>query len=160
MQRLPKQVAAVTAALALAVAAASCGSSSSSSSSTPSSGGGAVPPVDVTKFTADFAVMKTLQGLAAQGKGKIGVLLPDTTTSTRYVQYDAPNLTKAFEAAGLSSSDFKITNAQGSVVDDAAAGRSRHHRRRLRAADRSDRHRIRRSHREERRGQGPQGDRL
>ena len=60
MQRLPKQVAAVTAALALAVAAASCGSSSSSSSSTPSSGGAAVPQVDVTKFTADYAVMKTL----------------------------------------------------------------------------------------------------
>jgi D-xylose transport system substrate-binding protein len=74
-----------------------------------------VPSVDVNKFTADFAAMKALQGLAAQGKGKIGVLLPDTTTSTRYVQYDAPNLTKAFEAAGLSSSDFKITNAQGSV---------------------------------------------
>ena len=115
MHRLPKQVAAVTAALALAAAAASCGSSSSSSSSASSSGGGAVPQVDVTKFTADYAVMKTLQSLAAQGKGKIGVLLPDTTTSTRYVQYDAPNLTKAFEAAGLSSSDFKITNAQGSV---------------------------------------------
>jgi D-xylose transport system substrate-binding protein len=115
MHHLPKQIAAVTAALALAAAAASCGSSSSSSSSTPSSGGGAVPSVDVTKFTADYAVMKTLQSLAAQGKGKIGVLLPDTTTSTRYVQYDAPNLTKAFEAAGLSSSDFKITNAQGSV---------------------------------------------
>jgi len=109
------QVAVVTAALALAAGAASCGSSSSSSSSTPSSAGGAVPSVDVTKFTADYAVMKTLQSLAAQGKGKIGVLLPDTTTSTRYVQYDAPNLTKAFEAAGLSSSDFKITNAQGSV---------------------------------------------
>ena len=116
MQRLPKQVAAVTAALALAAAAASCGSSSSSSSSASSSGGGAVPSVDVTKFTADYAVMKTLQGLAAQGKGKIGVLLPDTTTSTRYVQYDAPNLTKAFEAAGLSSSDFKIDNAQGSAA--------------------------------------------
>ncbi len=115
MHHLPKQIAAVTAALALAAAAASCGSSSSSSSSTPSSGGGAVPQVDVTKFTADFAVMKTLQSLAAQGKGKIGVLLPDTTTSTRYVQYDAPNLTRAFEAAGLSSSDFKITNAGGSV---------------------------------------------
>ncbi len=115
MHHLPKQIAAVTAALALAAAAASCGSSSSSSSSTPSSGGGAVPSVDVTKFTADFAVMKTLQSLAAQGKGKIGVLLPDTTTSTRYVQYDAPNLTRAFEAAGLSSSDFKITNAGGSV---------------------------------------------
>jgi len=115
MHHLPKQIAAVTAALALAAAAASCGSSSSSSSNASSSGGGAVPQVDVTKFTADFAVMKTLQSLAAQGKGKIGVLLPDTTTSTRYVQYDAPNLTRAFEAAGLSSSDFKITNAGGSV---------------------------------------------
>jgi len=115
MHHLPKQIAAVTAVLALAAAAASCGSSSSSSSNASSSGGGAVPQVDVTKFTADYAVMKTLQSLAAQGKGKIGVLLPDTTTSTRYVQYDAPNLTKAFEAAGLSSSDFKITNAQGSV---------------------------------------------
>ncbi|HSS55287.1 MAG TPA: substrate-binding domain-containing protein, partial [Gaiellales bacterium] len=115
MHHLPKQIAAVTAALALAAAAASCGSSSSSSSSASSSGGGAVPSVDVTKFTADYAVMKTLQSLAAQGKGKIGVLLPDTTTSTRYVQYDAPNLTKAFESAGLSSSDFKITNAGGSV---------------------------------------------
>ena len=115
MHHLPKQIAAVTAALALAAAAASCGSSSSSSSNASSSGGGAVPSVDVTKFTADFAVMKTLQSLAAQGKGKIGVLLPDTTTSTRYVQYDLPNLTKAFEAAGLSPSDFKITNAQGSV---------------------------------------------
>jgi len=115
MHHLSKQIAAVTAAVALAAAAASCGSSSSSSSNASSSGGGAVPQVDVTKFTADYAVMKTLQSLAAQGKGKIGVLLPDTTTSTRYVQYDAPNLTKAFEAAGLSSSDFKITNAQGSV---------------------------------------------
>jgi D-xylose transport system substrate-binding protein len=115
MHHLPKQIAAVTAALALAAAAASCGSSSSSSSGASSSGGSSVPSVDVTKFTADFAVMKTLTALAAQGKGKIGVLLPDTTTSTRYVQYDAPNLTRAFEAAGLSSSDFKITNAGGSV---------------------------------------------
>ena len=68
MHHLPKQIAAVTAALALAAAAASCGSSSSSSSNASSSGGGAVPQVDVTKFTADYAVMKTLQSLAAQGK--------------------------------------------------------------------------------------------
>ena len=33
----------------------------------------------------------------------VGVLLPDTETSTRYVQYDAPFLQKAFEAAGLTS---------------------------------------------------------
>jgi len=60
--------------------------------------------------------MKQLTDLAAQGKGMIGVLLPDTTTSTRYVQYDAPYLTKAFEAAGLTSSDFKIDNANGSAA--------------------------------------------
>ena len=44
------------------------------------------------------------------------MLLPDTTTSTRYVQYDAPFLKQAFEAAGLSPSDFKIDNAQGSAA--------------------------------------------
>jgi len=43
------------------------------------------------------------------------VLLPDTTTSTRYVQYDLPLLTKAFQAAGLASDQFKIDNAQGSA---------------------------------------------
>jgi D-xylose transport system substrate-binding protein len=58
--------------------------------------------------------MGTLKGLASQGKGLVGVLLPDTTSSTRYVSYDQPYLTKAFETAGLSSSQFKIDNAQGS----------------------------------------------
>jgi D-xylose transport system substrate-binding protein len=56
-----------------------------------------------------------LKGLAAQGKGLIGVLLPDTTTSARYESFDRPYLTKAFEAAGLTSKDFKIDNAQGSA---------------------------------------------
>src|SRR5699024_3172142 len=41
--------------------------------------------------------------------------LPDTTTSTRYVQYDEPYLTQAFKTAGLSSDQFKIDNAQGSA---------------------------------------------
>ncbi len=59
--------------------------------------------------------MKKLKGLASQGKGMVGVLLPDTTTSARYVEFDAPYLKQAFEAAGLSSSDFKIDNAQGSA---------------------------------------------
>jgi D-xylose transport system substrate-binding protein len=72
--------------------------------------------VDASNLGADFATMKALTGLAAQGKGMIGVLLPDTTTSTRYVQYDAPYLKKALESAGLSSSDFKIDNAQGSAA--------------------------------------------
>jgi len=74
-----------------------------------------VPEIAVGDFTADFAAMSQLSDLAAQGEGMIQVLLPDTTTSTRYVQYDAPYLKQAFEAAGLSADQFKIDNAQGSV---------------------------------------------
>ena len=100
----------------LAVAtAAGCGSSGSSSSggsggSTPAA---SVPNIDVSALTSDFSLMSQLKGLAAQGKGKVGVLLPDTTTSARYVTYDAPFLTQAFKAAGFT--DFKIDNAQGSA---------------------------------------------
>jgi D-xylose transport system substrate-binding protein len=74
-----------------------------------------VPSVSASDFTSDFSVMAKLKPLAAQGKGLIGVLLPDTTTSARYVTFDAPYLAKAFQAAGLGSSQFKIDNAQGSA---------------------------------------------
>jgi len=83
-------------------------------SASPSSSA-SVPQIDAAAFTSDFALMKQLTGLASQGKGKIGVLLPDTTTSTRYVQYDAPYLKQAFETAGLKSDQFTIQNAQGSA---------------------------------------------
>ena len=102
----------VVAAFSLVLAACS---DSSSSSSSASSSGGEVPQIAAGDFTADFAVMQQLTGLAAQGEGLIGVLLPDTTTSTRYVQYDAPFLAKAFEAAGLTSDQYKIDNAHGSA---------------------------------------------
>jgi D-xylose transport system substrate-binding protein len=75
-----------------------------------------VPQINAASFTADFSVMKQLTDLAKQGKGLIGVLLPDTTTSTRYVQYDAPYLKQAFEAAGLADTNFKIDNANGSAA--------------------------------------------
>ena len=112
LRRMTVLAVATIAALALA----SCSSSSkpsSSSSTTPSSSGGAALTVD--SFTPDFAAMAQLKSLAAKGKGMIGVLLPDTTTSARYEAYDRPYLTQAFKAAGLSTSDFKIDNAQGSA---------------------------------------------
>jgi D-xylose transport system substrate-binding protein len=59
--------------------------------------------------------MKKLVPLASRGKGLVGVLLPDTTTSARYVTYDAPYLKKAFETAGLTDSQIKIDNAHGST---------------------------------------------
>ena len=100
--------------MALFVVAACGGSNSNDSSSTTTSSSG-TPEIGVTDLTADFSAMAKLKDLASEGEGMIGVLLPDTTTSARYVQYDAPNLKKAFETAGLSSDQFKIHNAQGST---------------------------------------------
>ena len=96
---------------------AACGGSSNndnkSASSTQSSGG--TPQIDAANLPVDFSEMAKLKDLASEGKGMIGVLLPDTTTSARYVQYDAPFLKKAFDTAGLSSDQYKIDNAHGSV---------------------------------------------
>ena len=109
-----KTLTAAAAVLLMGTVLAACSSSSSSSSSAPGSSA-SVPTIAAGDFTADFSVMAQLKDLASSGTGLIGVLLPDTTTSTRYVQYDAPFLKKAFEAAGLSADQFKIDNAQGSV---------------------------------------------
>jgi D-xylose transport system substrate-binding protein len=93
---------------------AACSNSDDGGSGTPSDSA-STPQIDAAAFTADFSLMSQLTDLAAQGDGLIGVLLPDTTSSTRYVQYDAPYLTKAFETAGLSSDQFLVQNAQGSA---------------------------------------------
>src|SRR5580700_8716113 len=113
--------------VALATVAVGCGSSKSSSSSTSSaaaasstsatstsSGGTATPGISVTSFTNDFSAMNALRPLAAAGKGKVAAILPDTTSSTRYVEFDAPYLKKAAAAAGLPSGDMTVENALGS----------------------------------------------
>ena len=97
------------------IAACGGGSKSSSSSSNTTTGTSGTPQIDAANLPVDFSEMAKLKGLASEGKGMIGVLLPDTTTSARYVQYDAPFLKKAFETAGLSSDQFKIDNAHGST---------------------------------------------
>lgn len=68
-----------------------------------------------TSFTSDFSAMAALKPLATKGKGNVAVLLPDTQSSARYVSFDAPYLTQAFQAAGLSSGQFQVQNAQGST---------------------------------------------
>ena len=75
----------------------------------------AVVPSDlsISSFTQDFSYMPKLKDLVGAGKGMVGVILPDTTSSARYVAFDQPYLTKAFQQAGYSSSQFKIDNAQG-----------------------------------------------
>src|SRR5262249_9660086 len=76
------------------------------------------PPktLKASAFTSDFSAMKQLRPLAKPGKGMSGVLLPETTTSARYTAFDAPYLQKAFQKAGLSSSQYKILNAQGNTA--------------------------------------------
>jgi D-xylose transport system substrate-binding protein len=99
--------------LSLAGLTAACSSSpSSSTTSTPSSG---VPSgLSTSSFNVNFTTMSKLKGLTAAGSGLVGVILPDETSSTRYVNFDAPYLQKAFTDAGYSASDFKIENALGS----------------------------------------------
>ena len=58
--------------------------------------------------------MAGLKGLTSAGKGNVTVILPDTTSSTRYVEFDAPYLKQALTAAGMSTADFTIENALGS----------------------------------------------
>jgi D-xylose transport system substrate-binding protein len=73
--------------------------------------------------------MSQFKGLAAAAtKGasglQIGVILPDTTSSTRWVDFDAPYIKTAFTAAGFTPSQFRIDNAQGSdatELNDATA---------------------------------------
>jgi len=53
---------------------------------------------------------------SSSGKVQVGVILPDTTSSTRYTLYDAPLLKKAFDAAGVKSD---IQNSGGSTSKQA-----------------------------------------
>jgi D-xylose transport system substrate-binding protein len=65
-------------------------------------------------FSLNYSAMKALKPLAAKGKGSVAVILPDTTSSTRYTEFDAPMLKTALMDAGLKSSQIIIQNAQKS----------------------------------------------
>jgi D-xylose transport system substrate-binding protein len=103
----------VAAGALLAACGGSTGSTTTPSATVPSD-------LSISSFTADFSYMAKLKDLTAAGKGKVAVLLPDTTSSVRYVQFDQPYLQKAFEMAGYKSSDFTITNAQGQEAQELA----------------------------------------
>src|SRR6478672_5198153 len=109
MRRTTASIATLGVAAALSLSA--CGSNNSSSPSAGgSSGSGTIkaacslpsPPTSGAKLPKTVNLGKT--------SGKVGVILPDTTSSTRYVQYDKPLLTKALSAAGITPD---VQNAQG-----------------------------------------------
>src|SRR5580700_7746459 len=110
---------AVSATLALCLAAAACSSSASSSSSSSSTSGssssaGTVPSISITQLDRTFNAMAALKPLAATGKGNVAVILPDTVSSARYTEFDAPYLSQALATAGLTPSQYSVVNAQGS----------------------------------------------
>jgi len=73
-----------------------------------------VPQLSLSQINNSFTAMATLKPLAAKGKGNIAVILPDTVSSTRYVEFDAPYLKESFAKAGLTSSQYSVQNALGS----------------------------------------------
>ena len=112
----------LTCGVAAALTVSACGSSStkssspSSSSSSSSSSGSSGAITAACKLTnpptsADKAPSTSATTLKATGK--VGVILPDTTSSTRYTLYDKPLLQKALSAAGLTPD---IQNAGGSTA--------------------------------------------
>jgi D-xylose transport system substrate-binding protein len=101
-----------------ALAAAACSSSSSPSSSTPTSS--SVPKISYSSFNLSFSAMTKIKSLAARGKGNVAAILPDTVSSTRYVEFDAPYLKKSMEDAGLKPSQIVIQNALGSDATEYA----------------------------------------
>ncbi|HET9410905.1 MAG TPA: substrate-binding domain-containing protein [Candidatus Dormibacteraeota bacterium] len=98
------------------VVVGACGSSSAATGPT------ATVPSDlsVSSFNVSFSAMAELKNLHAAGSGLVGVLMPDTTSSTRWVNSDLPYLTKGFQMAGYSASEFKIDNAQGNDATELA----------------------------------------
>jgi D-xylose transport system substrate-binding protein len=110
-------------ALALCLAAAACSSSSSSSTTSATSSPTSSPvsvSISITSLNRTFSAMTALKSLAAAGKGNVAAILPDTVSSARYTEFDAPYLTQAFALAGLSPSQYSVVNAQGSDATELA----------------------------------------
>jgi D-xylose transport system substrate-binding protein len=96
---------------------AACGSSGSSGGSTsgssqsPSTTGAAQSACKLTNPAKSVASPPPAT-TAGKASGKVGVILPDTTSSTRYTLYDAPLLKSALTAAGITPN---VQNAGGST---------------------------------------------
>src|SRR5215469_18650522 len=115
--RTSRPVAWVGLAAVVSLVAAACGSSSSSGSAP--SGSNTVPSLTTTSFTVDLAStmskLKALTQFATKGANtlQVGVILPDTTSSVRWVDFDQPYLNDAFADAGYTQAQYRIDNAQG-----------------------------------------------
>jgi D-xylose transport system substrate-binding protein len=85
-----------------------CGSDKTDNGGTPAAGISAACSLDSPPLSAASAPPAGAD--VGQATGKVGVILPDTTSSTRYTLYDAPLLKSALTDAGLTPD---VQNAQG-----------------------------------------------
>ena len=116
-----KRAGLTAAGLSAALLVAACSSSSSSAPApastagptAPASANAGAPSLTVSQINPSFSALTALAPLAAKGKGKVAVIMPDTTSSSRWVDFDAPDLKLAFAAAGLPSSELTVQNALG-----------------------------------------------
>jgi D-xylose transport system substrate-binding protein len=80
----------------------------------PSVSSAATKTVNDRTFNARFTTMKYLRDIVTKGHGSIAVILPDTVSSARWADFDAPAFKSAFNAAGLKPSQYIVQNALGS----------------------------------------------
>ena len=158
-----KRFGAMSVALVLTVALAACSKSSPPAAvrrrrrRRPSA---APISISADSFTADFSAMAQLESLASQGKGMIGVLLPDTTTSARYERTTRRTSRRRSRRPGSRQTSSRSTTPR------AAPARCRRRPRPTSPTGATvllvdaDRLRQRRGHRGQRRRQGRQGHRL
>jgi D-xylose transport system substrate-binding protein len=94
------------------VGLAACGDDSDSGASNGGGSGGAgiTAACSLDNPPTSAASAPPTGGSTEQVSGKVGVILPDTTSSTRYELYDKPLLEEALSAAGITPD---IQNAQG-----------------------------------------------
>jgi D-xylose transport system substrate-binding protein len=128
LSSLTKRAGLIAAGLSAALLIAACSSSTSSgqaaTSSAPSSSTAGAQSLTVSDIDPSFGALKALASLAPEGKGNVAVILPDTTSSTRWVEFDAPYLKAAFAAAGLPSANLTVQNALGSDATQVSMAQS------------------------------------
>ena len=122
MRSVSKVLATVAVASSAALFVAACGSSNSNSSGKLSAS--QVPKLSYTDFNLSFSAMSKIKILASHGTGSVAAILPDTVSSTRYVEFDAPYLRKSMLDAGLKSNQIIIQNAQGSDATELSDAES------------------------------------
>ena len=99
---------------------AACGGDSNDDNSSDGSSGGVTAACSLDNPPTSTAEGRP-GGDPGKASGKVGAILPDTTSSTRYTLYDQPLLKKNLSAAGLQPD---VQNAGGSTSKQASIAQS------------------------------------